>query len=134
MNNSEIEKTNISMADFLEMGKDTREYNYQNGRYRTLYLKDGYWLPVRKLKFNSSWEWLMPVVCKIEQIENGRFGFTVDPWSIEIIDYFDNEKTIVDISKEWEKGVDRNKYLMGCYYEAVNIFLEWHKTNKLPVK
>jgi hypothetical protein len=92
--------------------------------------KNGYLLPIGQLKFHSSWDWLMPVVAKIETIEFGRFGFTVDPWSIEIIDYFENEKSIVNIAKEWEKGVDRNEYILSLNYEAVTAFLEWNETHK----
>lgn len=77
------------------------------------------------LRFHCDWGALMPVVSKIETIENGRFGFNIDPWEIQIIDYKENENNIVCLSKEYEGG-DRDKHLQQCYFEAIIIFINWY--------
>lgn len=93
--------------------------------------KNGFLFLKQDLIYRNQWEWLMPVVSKIETIESGRFGFTDDPWSIVIIDYSDDhEIEIINISKEWEKGIDRNDYLRECYFEAIARFIEWYKSKK----
>jgi hypothetical protein len=85
----------------------------------------------------KDWGALMPVVCKIESIENGRFGFTVDPWSIVIIDYLEcddeglMEPEIINIIRDREAG-DTHDVLLSDYYYAVSKFIEWYKTNKTP--
>lgn len=66
MNNEvTIEQMNEAIAEFMELEKEEEIY-YTTG-YRKIYLINGYWLPIKKLKYHKSWDWLMPVVEKIEQ-------------------------------------------------------------------
>jgi hypothetical protein len=66
MSNATIERKRKLIAEYMGLENDTHEY-LTPGRSNTVYLKDGYWLPQRKLKYESSWEWLMPVVEKISK-------------------------------------------------------------------
>lgn len=56
-----------------------------------VYLYNGFWIFVRKLKYYVFFDWLMEVVIKIEIIDKGCFGFIVDLWGIEIIDYLKDD-------------------------------------------
>lgn len=61
-----IEDMNEAIAEFMELEKDINTWRRPYGA--TVYLIDGYWYPVRKLKFHSSWDALMPVVEKISKM------------------------------------------------------------------
>ncbi len=53
--------------------------------------------PGNTIDFN----WLMPVVEKIETIDNGGYGFTIDFWGMVIIEYkSSNEEEIVEFQND----------------------------------
>lgn len=79
------------------------------------------------LQYHSSWDWLMPVVEKIESLDNGRFGFTVDPWQVMIEDYI-TENTITITCVERERSA-KNDFI-NTYYQAITTFLEWYIKQK----
>lgn len=66
-NEPTIEQLNKAIAEFMQLETDNESY-LTPGRTRTVYLIDGKWIPLRKLKYHSSWDWLMPVVRKIYDI------------------------------------------------------------------
>ena len=85
---------------------------------------------IQKAKYHSSWDLLMPVVEKIEKLENGRFGFTIDPWGIDIIDYkgvYDGhrEQVIVNVNREPSEST-----LLNDYYDAACQFIQWYNKQK----
>lgn len=57
-NETTIEQMNLAIIEFMEVEKDRHSY-LTNGRFGTAYLFNGYWLPLRKLKYHISWDWLM---------------------------------------------------------------------------
>jgi len=74
---------------------------------------DKYW--------DTHWEYLMPV---LEKIEKMGYGFTIDPWSIQIIEYLSGEENeILMYQKDTELTWKQN------YYFAVIDFLKWFKLN-----
>ena len=73
-----------------------------------------------ELKYHSSWDWLMPVVLHIEGLESGRFGFTIDPWGVQVGDYKEEEETIVDVFR------DDNQPRIEILYHAVYEFITWY--------
>lgn len=68
-NEPTIEAMNLAIVEFMQVEKDHHSY-LTGGRFRTVYLFDGYWLPLRKLKYHTSWDWLMPVGKKIRDLLN----------------------------------------------------------------
>lgn len=91
----------------------------------TVYLRNGHLYPLNYFKYNSDWSLLMPIVEKIESIHNGAYKFTIDPWSIVIIEYVSgNETHIVHVTREESKPIDD-------YFEAVCKFLDWYETFKI---
>lgn len=93
----------------------------------TYYKKGGVYYEKDLFKYHESWQHLMPVLVKVETIENGRFGFSVDPWEIEIIDYANNETQILCISRDNDNG---RRNLLNDFYEAIYLFIEWYNKNK----
>jgi hypothetical protein len=63
-NEPTIEQMNKVIAEFMQLETDNESY-LTPGRTRTVYLIDGKWIPLRKLKYYCSWDQLMPVVKKI---------------------------------------------------------------------
>ena len=58
-------ENNGLIADFMEM-------EFSNGEYYLPIHNSGDWIPQERLQFNTSWDWLMPVVEKI--------NLTTDEW------------------------------------------------------
>lgn len=56
-----VEGSNGLIALFMELEQDLESF-------RHVFLVNGYWLPKSKLKYHTSWDWLMPVVEKIESL------------------------------------------------------------------
>ncbi len=80
----------------------------------------------RNLYFNSQWNWLMPVKEKIESLDNGTYGFSIDPWGIEIIEYESGkEEIIAAVIKE-----DKNDKWIELYYRIILDFITWYNKSK----
>lgn len=62
-NEPTIEQMDKAIAEFMELETDNEPHLAHR---RTVYLVNGYWYPLRKLKYNTSWDWLMPVIKKIK--------------------------------------------------------------------
>lgn len=58
-NEPTIEQMDKAIAEFMQLETDNESY-LTPGRTRTVYLIDGIWVPLRKLKYHSSWDALMP--------------------------------------------------------------------------
>lgn len=74
-----------------------------------------------ELKYHSSWNWLMVVVEKIQKLENCRFYFHVDPFSIMCVDYKNEEKDIFIL-----EFTSEDDCLKMRYYQAVLKFIKWY--------
>ena len=57
-----MKKENKLIAEFMGMEESNGEY------YRRIY-NSGDWIPLNDLEFDTSWEWLIPVVEKINGIK-----------------------------------------------------------------
>jgi hypothetical protein len=72
------------------------------------------------LHYDTKWDWIMPVVEKIEKL---GYGFTVDPWGIVVIDYTTgNEEERVAFLN------DDNYEKIYQYYHTVVEFIKWYNT------
>lgn len=95
----EILKGNKLIAEFLGYRVFNKRYPRNHGiGGTTLEIKD---CILEKLKYHKDWNELMNVFNIIELLENGKYKFTIDPWSVEIIEYESgNEEVIVSIVNE----------------------------------
>jgi hypothetical protein len=78
------------------------------------------------LKYHASWEWLMPVVEKIESLENIRFGFTIDVLHVIVTDYKGKGVEIIWVHKFPDNGDTK----LSMTYDAVHQFIQWYNQNK----
>lgn len=82
-----------------------------------------YWLT--DLEFHNSWDWLMPVVDKIESIifeENNFFNVTIGGTIYCVIQ--DSNGEVYDVSYEGEESKFK------VVYKAVIEFIKWYNENK----
>lgn len=82
-----------------------------------------YCLQSRYLRYDTSWDWIMPVVEKIESL---GYGFRIDPWSIFVTEYISgNENDIIHVT------IDDAPYpKIRHYYHAVIKAIKWYNENK----
>lgn len=79
---------------------------------------------LNELKYHTSWDWLMPVVEKIESIEDenrcAKYNFNSVQCFVDIVDN--------NTSEEIVKTDCNNKF--DSTYKAVCEFIEWYNENK----
>ena len=80
------------------------------------------YLPVKQLKFHTSWDWLIPVIEKIEKL-NYDFEILGGCWVIikDVDPNRDESTEIIEVSSETK---------MQTVYNAVCQFIEWYNANK----
>lgn len=83
-----------------------------------IYRVNGHDWKAEGLKYHTSWDWLMPVV---EKIETMNFGVKQCRKVVEI--YFDDSKEVIIKCKESSR--------IESLYTAVVQFIEWYKSQVL---
>ena len=111
-------KNNKLIAEFMglptEVFKPSRITNYYHREYNS-----GTWYEEHELSYEVSWDWLMPVINKIESDER---------YDVEILQYgtriLDNQKEIVNniANISFDKKIDHT-------YQAVVEFIKNQKNN-----
>lgn len=134
MKEQEIIEGNKLIAEFMGL-----EWKLHLGRR---YLYNHAWIPLENLKYHSSWDWLMPVVEKIETMviqvpEKYKRGFMKDSTeaSVSIDSFYDEREEF----KGWTWSVhfnagnyiadhtgDRIKTKIESIYLAVLAFIKWY--------
>lgn len=113
MTQEEILKRNKVIAEF-----DGHKINFGFNQKGILFL--GEHINEDQLKYNSSWDWLMPVVEKIESIIGDGANFIIG--KITYISFVVNA-TVKTIKRENRSKIENT-------FIAVSDFCEWYKLNK----
>lgn len=119
-----IEQQNEMIARFMEVERDVNTWRHPYGA--TVYLIGGYWLPAKKLKYHSSWEWLMPVVEKIESLYYGGLQF-----------YIKDSRAYIEVATQASTAYGDIPDVPNCYsgfsetklnavYKTVCDFIKWY--------
>ena len=87
-----MEKTNKLIAEFMQKGSEGFGLYDYNGKHYKLY----------ELKFHTSWDWLMPVVQKIEQDCQGV------PQELLNVSLYSNMKEVYNAVVEFIKEYNQN--------------------------
>ena len=115
----EIQEGNKLIAEFMGAKFIEKDPMFMNGNSSFYYFKET-GKSERILHYHFSWDWLMPVVEKIESLEKKRFGFHIDPHDIAIVDYkTSNENGVVFSTRE-------ECSFLESMYEAVIQFITWY--------
>ncbi len=121
MKEQEILESNKLIAEFdgFKFINDNPEF-CPNG-YFVIDSEEGYHNQTNpdELKYHSSWDWLMPVIDRIESLENERF-------QIEI--YSKGRCQIFDKGYELFEGYSDTK--LKAVYEGVVQFIKWYNQKK----
>jgi|TARA_R100000458_G_C8194501_1_gene187083 hypothetical protein len=109
-------ESNKLIAEFMGLSYDSKTKEY----YRPLY-NSGDWISENELQYHKDWNWLMPVVEKIESL-----GYTF-------------EKNFQRIDKDWQclivKGNDilyqefNTDSRIACYQVVVRFINEYNRTD-----
>ena len=92
------------------------------------------WYTIEQAKFHEDWNWLMPVVEKIEKMCLHKKGANPKGYSISVMidgDYCriqTNAATVNDPCYFARIVTDKSK--IQCVFEAVCQFIEWYNKNK----
>lgn len=113
----------ILIADFLGKRKYPKE-QLKDGREQQWDLPfcDGYWPSVATMKFQTSWDWLMPAVEKIAKIPTGA-GDTFYPRTFGMID--PNEGFMVRFN---QRQLFASHDLIKAVYAAVVDFIKYYNS------
>jgi len=148
---SKVVRDNKLIVDFMEGKKISRD-NYYLPEHEQLaaipYSYDCQWNSIyneKELKYHSSWNWLMPVVEKIEGItssviygsyndgdEINRYThvrFIISGWDVRI-DKFGNYGTVVYENWMSLSRKDRTKSRIGELYRMVVKFINWYNNKQ----
>lgn len=110
-----IQKSNQLIAEFMKLPTEVFNSGILN------YGIDESWYELEELSYNLSWDWLMPVVDKIENIvinEDNSFNVTIGSSIYCVIQ--DSKGECYDMTYDGEKS----KILTT--YKAVVEFIEWY--------
>lgn len=123
MTQEEILKRNEAIALFMGVHHEIRKYtNNPDDKGIMIYFfpdagtKETYLLDAKELPYNTRWDWLMPVVEKIESIENS------DDYEVDI---FSNCCEIG--CKDEHSAVGKTK--IEAVWQAVIQFILWYNQN-----
>ena len=94
--------------------------NYKQGRYLMFEYADNNHRTEQDLAYHISWDWLMPVVEKINLLDDYRYTFLIASMDTQIVDNITND-VIVEVS--CKHSVDE---LIKSVYEAVVEFIKEH--------
>ncbi len=135
MTQQEIISGNKLIAEFMGAKKTGASTSLGNGKisneYRVnvteqieaiFYDKEGAWNDFKDLKFHSSWDWLMPVVEKIESLSKNpciQWWATIYANTCSIAD--EDENVICDVPANTK---------IEATWKAVIDFITWHNQNK----
>ena len=124
-----MEENNRIIAEF--MGYTLNENNEYPIEYITV---QGHWdtCPIQDLNYHKSWDWLIPVVEKIESIRDsyhGRFGVYINSNSCTIQSTnFRPDKPISNPPHYYDNFVLNNK-IESTYYSIIN-FINFYNKRK----
>lgn len=101
---------------------------FMGGKYKTQFFipHNHIWLPIHgivsneRLKYNSSWDWIMPVVEKINIMDDYKFTVIIKSMDVEIYDNITN-KIVFESEMKWEADE-----LINSLNEAVTEFIVWY--------
>lgn len=112
-----VNKGNRLIAEFMKLPHKKREWDEKDSWLWT----DNYYRIAEKLKYHSSFDWLMPVVEKIQFM-----GYGV------VYEGYYSKSCSVKIHNEKESSIYSHNSIgeiIDCYYYAIVQFIEWYNTN-----
>lgn len=130
MNNPTIDQKRATIAKYMGLEQGQMEHY----PYLATFLKDGYWISTRKLKYDTLWEWLMPVIIKISKTPLLEADGTpcTDPQDVSYPYTFgmptDDGKRVMFRFKAF--ACYEGETLIEAAFEAVYEFIEFEKYRK----
>ncbi len=124
MTPKQIMSTNQFIAEFMGFKMQVEDFHGIN----IIQDPDGETYDLGQLKYNTSWDYLMPVVEKIEDLSfNSGYGFSViiDNWECFIKDRLSGE-IIVSVSATASDNKYKSISKIDAVFKAVIEFINWY--------
>ncbi len=113
----------VLIADFMKLPKRIRTHSWDASKDEIFYTKDGVEYKVGELKYDSSFDWLMDVVIKINTMEDFRYSTKILTMDVEIED----SHTLKIVA---ESSLDFNPdELLKSVYQCIVKFIKWYNQN-----
>lgn len=112
------------ISEFMEYYNSNKLDIQGNSIYHVKILGCNTFHTVETMPLNSSWDWLMPVVEKIESLEIDGFPFV---FTMTTCNIFFEHPLILDNS--YIVQVERTENMMNDIYIAVVEFIKWYNQN-----
>lgn len=119
MTQEQIIEGNKTIAEFMGTKEDETRYFHESSEY---------FFEACELEYHFSWDWLMPVVEKIEDIENESGGN-----SFQVAIYEDEVKIYDRRTTPWSEVVNipaNGEGKKANAYKAVVEFIKWYNESK----
>lgn len=129
----EIKEIDKLIAIFMDLGEGPNYIIKEHARYlcnnKTEYLED--YFNIDELEYSKNWQWLIPVVEKIESINDDIHGF------IQV--HINGNNCTINGTNLWKQDdIDTTVYYNDTYgdtkllatYEAVGKFIIWYNNYK----
>jgi len=111
MKQNEIIEGNKVIADFAALKSES-------GYWLLIVKSDSGWFNFLELKYNESWDWLMPVVEKIESL---GYYFMINKWTSAYTNGADGDRISITTVEGKTKILNT--------WKAVVEFIKWHNQN-----
>ena len=123
MNKEEIIKNNQLIAKFMtnwtDTGLEPAYYVYNHKGYQ-----------INELLFHESWDWLMPVVNKIEHSEERLKVFDINSFHAKISIFKPKFETFIVGSYLTSPEKEKAPSKLEATYKVVIKFIKWYNKNK----
>jgi hypothetical protein len=118
------EEKNILICNFMEYPGDG------NGLYFTPYDESGELVTADNIPYHLSWDYIMPVVEKIEKMDTPDERVFVEIKGGEVFIAVESPRKSGFLFLYQENGYDENDSKLGAVYKAVTAFIQWYNQNK----
>lgn len=131
INKKNIARGNELLAKFIGANPCSRCDEIGNdecGGYE--FIKYGPIFTPEEMKFNSSWDWIMDVVEKVNQMDDGSFYISIEPYETRIEYFKDNDCYEKIVASAHHSQIPKSyKYIM-ITWKAMVEFVEWYNKKK----
>lgn len=124
MTDFEIEKANCEIAEFMGFTRQQGDYGFEYRPPNSAFSG----VPVHKLAYNTSWDWLIPVKERIEQLGYSSVIGYNSPKGFYWASFFQGNEFQRKEIKSHEGETDESE--ISVLWKLIVKFIKWHNQHK----